>query len=276
MSKNEIASFSIPDRNESYKVYGNCDLQTTVASNGQLHIYPEFHDLTAEKIVGKQYIPCKPSAVSFSGHQLNELDMIGTVIAAAIRMDNTYVLDYVSPEIKGLISWYQSESETLIINNMIFPKEILHTDMFQQYELHLVTDRYTYYYTDDGAVLMLNTSTRGLVSDNHFAEDGFWTSLDQIEEGKEALLWKNETEEGISIMKDNIIERLKRQLPEGAKIKYFMKKESRSSGKLIASDIPCGTPGSVIQVYDDGRILVNWEDKHKGFIHYGIDLFELA
>lgn len=77
-------------------------------------------------------------------------------------------------------------------------------------------------------------------------------------------------------MKNAIIERLKKQLQEGTKIKYFMKKDSRSSDKLIASDIPCGTPGSVIQIYDDGSILVNWKDKHASLIHYGIDLFELA
>lgn len=58
--------------------------------------------------------------------------------------------------------------------------------------------------------------------------------------------------------------------------KIIMKKDSRSSGKLIASDIPCGTPGSVIQIYDDGSIFVNWKDKHASLIHYGIDLFKLA
>ena len=203
MSTKHIISFSIPAQKENYKIYGECYIEIGTDLNGQSYPYPRFYDLKAEKIINNQISPYKPSGINFAGRHYDESDMIETVIAAAIRMDNTYVLDYVSPEIKGLISWYQSESETLIINNMIFPKEIIHTDMFQQYELHLVTDRYTYYYADDGAVLMLNTSTRGLVSDNHFAEDGVWTSLDQIEEGNEALLWKNETEEceeGASIL----------------------------------------------------------------------------
>lgn len=74
-----------------------------------------------------------------------------------------------------------------------------------------------------------------------------------------------------------IIERLKKQLPKGTKIRYYKKKEDRSSNSPItASDISCGAIGSVIQVYDNGSILVNWEYGRKNFIYYGLDLFELA
>lgn len=79
-----------------------------------------------------------------------------------------------------------------------------------------------------------------------------------------------------SIMSKNlIIENLKQQLSKGTKINYFMKKESKDSGKLVRSTIPCGTVGHVLSVDDDGSIHVLWEDQKESTIQYGTDLFEV-
>ena len=40
-------------------------------------------------------------------------------------------------------------------------------------------------------------------------------------------------------MSNLIIENMKQQLSKGTKINYFMKKESKDSGKLVRSAIPC-------------------------------------
>lgn len=75
--------------------------------------------------------------------------------------------------------------------------------------------------------------------------------------------------------KNLIIENLKKQLSKGTKIIYFMKKESKDSGKLVRSMIPCGTVGHVLSVDDDGSIHVLWEDQKESSIQYGTDLFEV-
>ena len=79
-----------------------------------------------------------------------------------------------------------------------------------------------------------------------------------------------------SIMSKNlIIENLKKQLSKGTKIIYFMKKESKDSGKLVRSTIPCGTVGHVLSVDDDGSIHILWEGNKESSIQYGTDLFEV-
>ena len=80
---------------------------------------------------------------------------------------------------------------------------------------------------------------------------------------------------GLIMNKSLIIENLKQQLSKGTKIIYFMKKESKDSGKLIRSEIPCGTVGHVLSVDDDGSIHVLWNDHKESTIQYGTDLFEV-
>lgn len=75
--------------------------------------------------------------------------------------------------------------------------------------------------------------------------------------------------------KNLIIENLKKQLSKGTKIIYFMKKESKDSGKLVRSTIPCGTVGHVFSVDDDGSIHILWEGNKESSIQYGTDLFEV-
>ncbi len=75
--------------------------------------------------------------------------------------------------------------------------------------------------------------------------------------------------------KNLIIENLKKQLSKGTKIIYFMKKESKDSGKLVRSTIPCGTVGHILSVDDDGSIHVLWNDHKESSIQYGTDLFEV-
>ena len=76
-------------------------------------------------------------------------------------------------------------------------------------------------------------------------------------------------------MSNLIIENMKQQHSKGTKINYFMKKESKDSGKLVRSAIPCGTVGHVLSVDDDGSIHVLWEDQKESSIQYGTDLFEV-
>ena len=54
-----------------------------------------------------------------------------------------------------------------------------------------------------------------------------------------------------------------------------LKKESKDSGKLVRSTIPCGTVGHVLSVDDAGSIHVLWEDQKESSIQYGTDLFEV-
>lgn len=91
MSTKHIISFSIPTQKENYKIYGECCIEIGTDLNGQSYPYPRFYDLKAEKIINNQISSYKPSGINFAGRHYDESDMIETVIAAAIRMDNTYV-----------------------------------------------------------------------------------------------------------------------------------------------------------------------------------------
>lgn len=91
MSTKHIISFSIPAQKENYKIYGECCIEIGTDLNGQSYPYPRFYDLKAEKIINNQISSYKPSGINFARRHYDESDMIETVIAAAIRMDNTYV-----------------------------------------------------------------------------------------------------------------------------------------------------------------------------------------
>lgn len=61
----------------------------------------------------------------------------------------------------------------------------------EKLSLCLATDKYLYYADgNDEVSLMLRTDTHEVVSDNHFASDGFQMSLDAIREGKEVVCFK--------------------------------------------------------------------------------------
>lgn len=56
------------------------------------------------------------------------------------------------------------------------------------YELTLVTNKYIYYNCED-LILMFDFDTRTICSDNYFAEEGYWSSVENIKNKKETWYW---------------------------------------------------------------------------------------
>lgn len=151
--------------------------------------YPEFDNLTATEVkdgVEKHY---KPTGETWSGRKYTEEDMICSFIAALTQGDESYTKVFLEKGLQEIVDTYLSDDAiALTYNGKKIPKRILTNNMFYMYQLMLVTDAFIYYGYED-MILMLNTETHNIVSDNYFAEVGFWDSVGDVKSGKEMLLF---------------------------------------------------------------------------------------
>ena len=127
--------------------------------------YCEFSNITVTKIVDGKEIKFEPNGYRWNGTKYCAESMLEYLISALIRKDSTFEVCNLNEELGDVVEWYQ-------------------------FELSLVTDKYIYYLRDD-LVLMLSAETHEIISDNYFADVGFWESVESIRnnDGEESLLW---------------------------------------------------------------------------------------
>lgn len=195
MDKKLLASFILNKTNETFNVYGDYQINTNEAVdmmseelNRIWYKYPEFTDITTTKITGVEqtYIP---AGQSWAGIRYTPVDVLEFFISALIRADETYSKTYLEEGLQKFVDEYLKESEIAVtVNGKPVPKRILVKDMYQLYQLALVTDTNIYYVYED-AVFMLSTEDHSVISDNYFAEVGYFESIENIQSGKETCLW---------------------------------------------------------------------------------------
>lgn len=173
-----------------YCIYGTYTWDEANGIDGNSFLYPEFDDLHAFQIVDGEKIPYTPTGSSWS-HKFNVYDMINSALATEIwgTTAKTYKTLYLDNELQDFVNSFRSEENYLLsASGLKVYKYILASDLSHQYTLSLVTDT-CIYYVDDESVYALNTSDHCLLSDNAFAEMGYWNSIDAIRNGTEKLLW---------------------------------------------------------------------------------------
>lgn len=134
------------------------------------------------------YKPFEITAESWMGQQLDEDDALADIISRYTRNETDFEALYVHDIIHEFINSWISE-EIVSENGRKIPDGIVGDFRFNIFGLLLVTDKYCYYAADEHDVIMLDTASGHLVSDNYFASVGFYDSLDAIKTGEETLIY---------------------------------------------------------------------------------------
>lgn len=197
-----LATFVTEEIKETFNVYGEYNIETgkevNILSENMEFIefkYPEFYYISATRVVNKKEESYSPKGESWVGRKYTAEDMIQFLISALIKGDESYTKLYLDSGLEKIIAEYRKESEIAItVDDKDIPKRILTNDMNYLYQLMLVTDEFIYYSHENG-MYMLSTDTHQVVSDNYFAEVGFWDSVENVKNGEEKLLWGKLPEE---------------------------------------------------------------------------------
>lgn len=182
-----------------FSFFGNFTIETgkhlTTDKEGNLiwihYPYCEFPDITVMKAVNGEEIKYEPKGYYWNGTEYSAESMLEYLIAALIRKDSTFEVCDLNKELEDVVEWYHKpENIVFDCNGNPVPRLILGNNLYEEFELSLVTDKYIYYLRDDQA-LMINAETHEIISDNYFAEVAFWESVASIRnnDGKETLLW---------------------------------------------------------------------------------------
>ena len=144
--------------------------------------FVEFNDIIIEKQVSNVWEVYSNEVTDWYGVKFTNEQIIDEVLSEVIcECSENYKVTFLAEELLRMVKAYQSQEKVSAILPIIWMKE-------EQYELVLATDKFCYYQADD-RFLMLRTATKGLVSDNYFAEVGLDDSLEAIMGGDEKLLY---------------------------------------------------------------------------------------
>lgn len=174
---------------DTFNIYGSYECGTNKDKNKNEYTYPEFYDLTAKKVIDGEEVDYEPKGSTWAGRKYTVEDMIQDFIAKLTVNNSSYSAIFIESGLQDIINQFNNaEAIALTVDNLQIPKAIMSYDLYNIYELVLVTNDFIYYVYDE-MIIMFTTNTHGIVSDNYFAEVGFWESVENIKSGKEILLW---------------------------------------------------------------------------------------
>lgn len=175
-------------RGEQFRCYGVFNNLTPNLPLAEV----EFKDVRMARLVDNSWCnKFEPEGVDWYGNEYTEEDVLTDVLADLVAgCRENYSIQSISAPMEIMIHSYQKEKEVKDLNHYIWRKgEVL--------ELLMATDKYAYYSKDD-VFAMLNTDTKGLISDNSFAENALWESVEAINAGEERLLYGENTYNSIN------------------------------------------------------------------------------
>lgn len=191
--KKLLATFEV--EGDTFNIYGSYECDTTTDNNKNKYTYPEFYDLTAKQIINGKEVDYEPHGQTWTGRNYMVEDMIQDFIAKSMVNSLLYSTIFIESGLQDIVNQFNNaEAIVLTVDNLQIPKAIMSHDLYNIYELALVTNDYIYFMCDD-MTLMFTTDTHEIVSDNYFAEVGFFDSVENIKSGKENLLWGELPEE---------------------------------------------------------------------------------
>lgn len=187
-----LAIFTVNQTNDTFNIYGNYDIENISefdynSNEKKTFKYAEFEYVIAKKYIDQKEYDYTPVGKTFTGHKYNCNDMINSFIYSQIINDNSYTSKYIDLGLQCIIDDYKTNNTITINENTQIPKYVLYVNC-SIYQLFLVTDQYIYYGYEN-LILMLDTATHRIISDNCFAEIGYTESIENINAGKEKLLW---------------------------------------------------------------------------------------
>lgn len=206
-----LIAFTLQRTNNQYlyMVFGDYEIDTvkeddmiyyeTVGENEELKFlsdiiefpYPEFYD---KKLEGCKLdletdeislIDCKDLGENWIGEPFTIYDVPSSACAAYTQKDSICSIHYLEDDLKKILD--SPVYEKALMNGKEIPLRMLDSDM-NVMQLLMATNEYLYYQHDD-IYKMLNTNTLETKGYNDGAELGFDDSKENIENGKEKLIW---------------------------------------------------------------------------------------
>lgn len=175
-------------RGEQFRCYGVFNNLTPNLPLAEV----EFKDVRMARLINNSWCnKFEPEGVDWYGNEYTEEDVLTDVLADLIAGCNeNYSVKHMSGDIHNMVRSYQLKKVADDLNLYVWRKgNIL--------ELQMATNKYLYYAKDDSFV-MLNAKTRELISDNYFAENAVWESVEAINRGEEKLLYGEDTYKSIN------------------------------------------------------------------------------
>lgn len=150
----------------------------------------EYENLAIMEVVDGTEVPFTMTSYTWFGHKLTEEDAIADVISRYSRNETAaqhgFELIFLCDSIKNTIDIYRNNI-ALNHDGRDIPYRIFNGPFCNTYELSLATNDFLYYHHDE-EILMLDTETGGVISDNYFAEVGLVESESNINKGLEKKL----------------------------------------------------------------------------------------
>lgn len=184
--KNKLLEFKIDGGGmRHFEIHG--DTKETILDFSD-NPYLDFSDIEMYEIKEGTQTPYEPVATAWAtGRKLTVYDATDDVINRMVRnQTEDFEVLYVREDIKEFVDNYR-KNKALVFAEREIPYRIINNKYISAYELHLATDSFLYYMNCD-EMIMLRTASGELVSDNYFAEVGYYESLEAIEKGEEKKL----------------------------------------------------------------------------------------
>lgn len=175
-------------RGEQFRCYGVFNNLTPNLPLAEV----EFKDVRMARLINNSWCnKFEPEGVDWYGNEYTEEDVLTDVLADLIAGCNeNYSVKHMSGDVHNMVRSYQLKKVVDDLNLYVWRKgNIL--------ELQMATNKYLYYAKDDYFV-MLNAKTKELISDNYFAENAVWESVEAINRGEEKLLYGEDTYKSIN------------------------------------------------------------------------------
>lgn len=129
--------------------------------------------------------PFSPAGYSWDGNKYTLKDAADFFIENRILGNQKYKSVYLLPDLKKAVNTFQHQPVTTVCDQHVFPT-MLHNGNI--YSLVLATNKALYYGYDED-VVMVDTATRLIVSDNYFATEALDEVSDEVRAGRESLLY---------------------------------------------------------------------------------------
>lgn len=154
---------------------------------------PIFENIRMKKIENGIETDWKPSSTTWAGSKISSEDAMYQTYSDIIANDENIQIIFIDKSIMDLVSQYRNAY--IKYNGRKIPK-LIYSYWYGNFELFFATDSFCYY-EKDGELIMMRTSNGDQVAGAEFAEIGLYDSFDNVNKGKEKLIFGEISEEFI-------------------------------------------------------------------------------
>lgn len=183
----KLAEFTciVNGQSQNFEIFGNFEIHPLgdfEDDEEDPELTVSFNDISAI-CNGKPYTP---NTYTWAGDQYTSEDIMYDFLASLSRDDGMYEMVFLDEAINRVVE--TCNQPVINVAGKDVSKCVLGA-MAERCDLMLATNKYLFYFGDGDEVYMLRTEDHTIVSNNNFADDGYWQSIKAIHEGNEELLW---------------------------------------------------------------------------------------